>query len=128
MDRLEQMFEQQKYLQEYLARYKPDAACIPGADEEEKFKNMILLLIKECTEVLDEINFKPHKLSKIKVNKDKIAEELVDVLKYWMNLALLTGLDTDDIYAMFIKKSSIVLERFKEELKNAKKGHGQVNN
>jgi|3_EtaG_2_1085321.scaffolds.fasta_scaffold00064_22 NTP pyrophosphatase (non-canonical NTP hydrolase) len=116
-DKFDQMYNTQLESQLYLSRYV-DHACYPGNDlvgKQQLFKDVLLLLIKECTEVLDEINFKHHMKRKI-VDKEALKEELIDVLKYWMNLCLLYDIKSEEIIDIFMKKTKKVIEKFDNEM------------
>jgi NTP pyrophosphatase (non-canonical NTP hydrolase) len=111
------MYNLQKKFQDDLLAIKPKASCNPeGLTDEEietKFKDMMLLLIKECTEVLDEINFKPHVTKRKTIDKELLLEELIDVFKFWMNLCILYGFEPADLHRMFNIKSAEVERRSK---------------
>lgn len=77
-------------------------------------KDYLLLLIKEATEVLDEINYKPQKKQK-EVDKDKIREELIDIQKFLFNLMLIWNMSPASFIEIFDKKSTIVEQRFQKE-------------
>ena len=116
-DKFDIMYNAQLESQLYLSRYV-DHACYPENDlvgKQQLFKDVLLLLIKECTEVLDEINFKHHMKRKI-VDKEALKEELIDVLKYWMNLCLLYDIKSEEIIDIFMKKTKKVIEKFDNEM------------
>lgn len=114
-DRFELMYKEQLALQEYIAKYKPEIVNLPDMFSTENLRTCILLLIKEATELLDEMDFKPHlKTHAGGINEDRFKEELVDVFKFWLNLGIAVGLSPDDIFIEFQRKSAIVYDRFKE--------------
>ena len=116
-DKFDIMYNAQLESQLYLSRYVAHA-CYPENDlvgKQQLFKDVLLLLIKECTEVLDEINFKHHMKRKI-VDKEALKEELIDVLKYWMNLCLLYDIKSEEIIDIFMKKTKKVIEKFDNEM------------
>lgn len=120
-DRLQKIFDTQSEFQEYLYNRGEHCAAVPYANERDtNFNRTVLLCIKELTEVLDEVDFKPHIKSKKVVVRDNIVEELVDVLKYWLNLCGYYGITADEIYTMFHRKSKRVREKIDRELDNAK--------
>jgi NTP pyrophosphatase (non-canonical NTP hydrolase) len=117
--RLQAMYSEQYDLQRYLLENKPDASAMdPNTPFDEKFKHNVLMVIKECTEALDEIPYKKHQYQQKEINTDALKEELVDILKFWMNLCIMIDFDQDEIYSIFMKKSMKVRDRFKVEMKN----------
>ncbi len=65
MDRFIEMFHRQLKLQQDIYNINPDAAMFLAEDvdeekREESFRHGLLLVMKECTEALDEINYKLH--------------------------------------------------------------------
>ena len=116
-DKFDAMYGAQLESQLYLSKYV-DHACYPDNDligKQQLFKDVLLLLIKECTEVLDEINFKHHTKKKI-VDREALKEELIDVLKYWMNLCLLYDIKSEEILDAFLKKTNKVIKKFDNEM------------
>lgn len=109
--------ETQQYFNEVNA-----SGCVPNDEKLEiKFKNNVLYLIKEATEVLDEINYKEHKSSKKKLNKKRIAEELIDVFKFWLNLCILCDISPEELNKIFDRKTNKVVARFDKEFKIERK-------
>ena len=103
--------------QEYFKKINA-SGCIPNDENlEVKFKNNVLHLIKEATEVLDEINYKDHKKKCKKLNKNRITEELIDIFKYWLNLCILCDITPEEIEKTFNKKTNKVIARFNKEFK-----------
>ena len=78
-------------------------------------KEYILCLVKEATEMLDEVDWKSH-TSKDSVDiKDNFLEEGVDVFKYLLGLLQVTGFTEKEIYDKFISKSRVVENKFKQD-------------
>jgi dimeric dUTPase (all-alpha-NTP-PPase superfamily) len=69
----------------------------PTGTGEAGLKENVLHAIVELTEVLREINFKPWKISRVEVDRVKLATELTDVLQFWANAALAMGLTPDEL-------------------------------
>ena len=80
-------------------------------------KEYILLLIKEATEMLDEIDFKTHKKKVTDENLEKFLEEGIDTFKYLLGLLILNGFTSEQIYNKFIEKSNIVSTKFEQDIK-----------
>ena len=122
-DLFNDMFSEQMFFQHQIASVFPDRPNILDLrnieDKETMFKETFILLVKELTEVLDEINFKPHAKRDKEPNKEKILEELIDAFKYWMNLCIIFEFEPGDIYYKFYEKSKIVRQRLGEVARNA---------
>lgn len=95
-------------------------------ERNEKTKEFILLLIKEVTEILDEINYKPHRLAKHGVDRANIMEEIIDTQKFLFGLAQLWSANWDEYADEFRRKSMVVEQRFEQEQSFAKLKHEQV--
>jgi uncharacterized HAD superfamily protein/NTP pyrophosphatase (non-canonical NTP hydrolase) len=74
-----------------------------------------LLLNKELYEALDETEFKPHRAIKGKMVRSNMAEELIDVFKYWMCLCQVHGFTVNDVVDEYHRKSNVVKQRFFQE-------------
>ena len=75
-------------------------------------KNNMLALIKEATEVLDEVNWKPWK-SKAKyktIDRDKLHEELIDCLQFLVN-ALNMVMSPSEVTKTYYQKLEICHQR-----------------
>ena len=86
---------------------------------EERFNYTLLLLIKEVTEVLDEMNSKRHSKEKKEVDRYAVLEELIDILKYWMNLCIIYDFGSTEIVEAFNSKSAKVEKKLLGESLNA---------
>jgi NTP pyrophosphatase (non-canonical NTP hydrolase) len=120
IDRLSEMFIIQ-FENQIKFKIFSGNGCLPRleiTEMEKLFEKNVLYLIKEATEVLDEINFKSHLKNRKEINREAIKEELIDVLKYWMNLCLLFNFTSDDIYIAFKDKSDKVMKRLAKEFKS----------
>lgn len=72
-------------------------ACLSAADGEEAAKENILAIMVEATEVLQELNWKSWKQTRKEIDKDKIADELADLLKFYANVMLSLGISEEDL-------------------------------
>ena len=116
MDKLEKIFKEQKSFQYHF--YDPDSLA-----EKEKIyfsKEFILCMHRELGEILNVIPWKIHRKNKKKYNPDYLKEELIDCFKYLINLCLIWQVDSKELYKLFLKKSKVVKERYKNEQKNEK--------
>ena len=73
-----------------------------------------MLITRECFEVLDETNFKPHKRPH-PVNLDKVREETVDVFIYAMALAAAVFLSPEAFLAAVEEKVAVNEARLARE-------------
>ena len=85
-------------------------------DEQQGTVVASLGLIEETLEYLNTIGFKswrPNPLS-----PERQLEELTDILFFYLELIILSGFSINEIYAQYLKKHDINLQRYE----NAKKG------
>lgn len=78
-------------------------------------KDYLLHLMKEVTEVLDQISFKMHRTPKDFVDRGNVLEEMVDCQKYLWGLMQLWDFSYEDFFEEFRRKSSVVEQRFAQE-------------
>lgn len=80
-------------------------------------KNQLLSIVKEAMEVLDEIpNWKEHRNEGgSEFVLSNLTEEIIDVNKFAVGLAQLWGMTSDDYYNEYIRKSTVVEQRWKQE-------------
>lgn len=83
---------------------------------EQMTKEWLLHLHAELAEVLEHINYKMHK-PKHDVNEEELKEELIDCLKYLMNIMIVWGVDARELIEVFMKKTKIVQDRFDKMIK-----------
>jgi hypothetical protein len=119
MDKFEKMYSiQEKFTKEFFDENEGyDISEIPNDKAKRIFwsKDYILMLIKEVTEMLDEIDFKSHKSKTTEDDLDNFLEEGIDVMKYLLGLLIINGFSVDEIYNKFISKSKLVEQKFKQE-------------
>lgn len=78
-------------------------------------KEFCLHLIKEATEVLDEMHFKMHRTKSKEMDPMNVLEEMVDVQKFLWGWMQVHGFTYDDFLLEFKRKSSVVEQRFAQE-------------
>lgn len=81
-------------------------------------KELILHLIKEATEVLDAVEWKPHRRLNTLPNPFKVKEELTDVFKLFLSMWLSQGLTIEDLVKSYWSKSMVCRQRYSEEFLN----------
>lgn len=64
-----------------------------GKFGEEAAKGHLLAAIHECTEAMNELNWKPWKRVKKKVSHEKLATELMDIIQFVANAAIVMDID-----------------------------------
>ncbi len=114
MDRLKRIFDIQKnFTNKYHEYQNIDVDNLE--QKQQQTKEYILCLIKESTEILDEINWKQHKLNKQKILEDNIIEESIDSFKYLLNIIQLWNFDDNKFFDEFERKSIVVAQKFEQE-------------
>jgi len=108
-DRFEEIYAVQAKFTEKFFREKFNRGWLKGLTKNNKElikwnKEYILSIIKEVTELLDEINWKMHTDKDDEDVKDNFLEEGIDAMKYLLGLLYINGFTADDIYNKFIEK------------------------
>ena len=105
-DMLARIFEMQACFQKDLVarRYLED---IPM----EKWMQMqTLAMLSELAELIDEVNFKWWKNPK-PVDGDRVKEELVDILHFFVSMCLNAGMSAEELYSRYIEKNQENFDR-----------------
>ena len=105
MDKLEKIFELQKQLDERIERDHD----IHFTRDEWIQKDM-LAIISELSEALMETNFKWWKVPR-EVDDDKLQEELIDVLHFFISLCIRCGLTADSMFEIYTDKNKENIKR-----------------
>lgn len=109
-DRLETMFLLQNAAQYKFYEQRGGWPTVDDAARMERIREAALGVTSELMEALGETGWKPWAKYN-HINRQAFAGELVDMLKFWMNLCLLGGVTPDDIYAGFIEKHTVNIQR-----------------
>lgn len=64
----------------------------------------VLAIISELSEILDEVNFKWWKDPK-KIDKERLTEEFVDVLHFFVSMCLKAGIGPEELYEAYVRKN-----------------------
>lgn len=116
MDRLEQMLDVQRELNETIIRKRG----LEGISRSEWLQKHTLAMLSEMAELLDEVNFKWWKNPK-PVDEAALKEEIVDILHFFLSMCLAAGMDAEEIYRIYRIKNA---ENFaRQEGKSAKPGY-----
>ena len=117
MDELKKIFEEQKEFQLFF--YDPDRMSI-----EEKVamsKEYFLSATRELGEALNVLPWKSHrKYDNKEINLPEFREELIDVIKFVLNLYVIWGVSADDFVSDFFAKSAKVRSRLEAEKEHVK--------
>jgi len=99
MDKLEQIFKWQTAFDDELIEKRN-----LNYSMEEWIQKETLAMMSELAELIDEVNFKWWKNAK-PVEPDKVKEELVDILHFFISMCHKTGMDADELYARYMEKN-----------------------
>ena len=100
MDKLERIFELQKAFNGELVEKRH----LEGIPMEKWLQMQTLATISELAELIDEVNFKWWKNPR-PVDDDRVREELVDILHFFVSMCLSAGMDADELYRRYIAKN-----------------------
>lgn len=120
MDKLEQMFETQKEFEDHFFRktFGVSLEDFMMSDDSKLAwnKEFILCLMKESSELLDNLNWKHHTDLNVDQSKDNFVENSVDLIKYLFALLAINGITASDVYSKFVSKSVVVRAKFEQKL------------
>ena len=103
-DRLEELFFRQRSFQKSMGI---NMEC------QETITINAIALIDEVMETLRETPWKPWKKQQ-QLNNERMREELVDALHFFINLCLTAGMSADDLYEGYMRKNRVNYKRQKE--------------
>jgi dimeric dUTPase (all-alpha-NTP-PPase superfamily) len=98
-DMLTEIFRLQKQFDDAVATHR-------GLDysQEVWIQKLVLAIISELSEILDEVSFKWWKDPK-EICREKLTEEIVDVLHFFVSMCIKAGLEPDELYEAYIRKN-----------------------
>lgn len=99
MDRLEELLNCQKGLDEFIAKSRGIEY-----DGKEWIRKKCMALICEVGELLDEVNYKWWKNPR-ENNEKEIKEEIIDVLHFFLGICNDAGLTAPEIYDIYMSKN-----------------------
>ena len=100
MDKLETIFDYQNRFDTELAERR-GLSDIPM---EQWIQKETLAMISELAELIDEVNFKWWKNPK-PVDEDKVKDELVDILHFFVSMCLKTGMSAQELHQRYMDKN-----------------------
>ena len=101
MDKLENILRHQNMFDTELAERRG----LGGISMEQWIQKETLAMLSELAELIDEVNFKWWKNEK-PVDADKVKEELVDILHFFVSMCLKAGMDADELHERYLSKNS----------------------
>ena len=96
---LSKIFDKQQEFRDLIKDYIEEKR--PEQTDEQEFSRLVNKLREEVEEVRAEFN-----------NKGNLREELVDVLKFIVNICLLKGITAEEFFNSFMDKSNKNVQRF----------------
>jgi dimeric dUTPase (all-alpha-NTP-PPase superfamily) len=100
MDKLEHIFEWQGRFDAELAEQRG----LGGIPMEQWIQKETLAMLSELAELIDEVNFKWWKNPK-PVDTDKVKDELVDILHFFVSMCIKTGMDAKELHQRYLDKN-----------------------
>ena len=82
--------------------------------KEERTQQMLFAIIEESIELKRELNLKEWKKKRHAVSPDQVKEELIDILHFVINIALIWKLEPEDLFSEFIDKQ--MTNRVRQEM------------
>lgn len=116
MDKLDNIFKYQDMFDTQLAERRG----LGGISMEEWIQKETLAMISELSELIDEVNFKWWKNEK-PVDTDKVKDELVDILHFFVSMCLKTGMSADELHQRYLDKNKENFDR--QHGKSEKQGY-----
>lgn len=121
MDKFENIYQIQKEFTELFFKVKHNIDDIKTISEDPKQsvkwnKEYILAIIKEASELLDELNWKMHVNKEEDDIKDNFLEEAIDVMKYLLGILIINGFSLNEVYTKFIDKSNVVEAKLNQDV------------
>lgn len=100
MDKLENIFKYQEMFDTELTERR-GLGDIPM---EVWIQRETLAMLSELAELIDEVNFKWWK-NKKPVDNNKVKNELVDILHFFISMCLKTGMNADELHQRYLDKN-----------------------
>lgn len=118
MDKLEDIFEKQTYLDSYISDVRH--MDVNRYTKSDWIQKKSLALIDEVTELLNEVNYKWWKNEK-PIDESAVKEELVDVLHFFVSMCIDAGLTASELHEIYCKKHDENIAR--QQGRSAKPGY-----
>jgi len=138
-DKLEELFELQASLNDFvfqkqnlrsvdgsplnmeslIQQAKADGGIGPNTDTNTWLSKYLTAMEDESRELRDELLWKWW--SKDKLDMQNIRVEIVDQLHFWLSLAMVSGMDAQKVYDLYMQKNQVNIERQKSGYSKANK-------
>lgn len=92
-----------------LAELAGAGALAPGSDTATWLANYLKALQDESRELGEEIPWKWW--SKENLDLEAIRVEIVDILHFWISMALVSGMDASEVHRLYLLKNQVNLDR-----------------
>lgn len=109
-DRLKIMLDRQREFQGVV-----DFLPVDEKDAVDISKELMLHVISECMEFMGALSWKALRKSKGQIIRDNLLVQLIDIQKLILSLACVWGFDDEDIFRMFVEKSEVVEQLYRQE-------------
>jgi hypothetical protein len=100
-DRLERIMSYQARFQDMTPGGVVDAKLADPETTARMVREQMLALIAECGEALNEVGWKPWATSR-HLNVASFRSELIDILRFWLNLVQISGLSAEGVYQAYL--------------------------
>ncbi len=112
MDELNDIWKDQKEFNKNFI----DIEKMSKKEKVQQTKEYVLHLNSECDELLREMAWKVHRKQNTEIIESNLLEEVIDIFKYWLSIMQLWGFKPEDFVDEYYRKSSVVEQRYKQEL------------
>ena len=109
-DKFEKMFEEQKRLQEYIAKSKKEQGSGYEFSEREWIDKLTTAIIEEAMEIKEHSDWKWWKKPG-NLGREELKEELIDLLHFWLSLCLKLGFTPEEMFEKYMEKNRKNSER-----------------
>lgn len=117
-DKLEWLFERQAELREEYRKIEAEKDLMkplkPGEEGnlnsalvQAHLKDFAWRIVEELGEAMNCLRNKPWKQTEVLVDKDHFFEELGDAVHFLIELCIIAGMDAEDFFAIYYKKSEV---------------------
>jgi hypothetical protein len=112
-DRLEEILRFQTQFQDMTPGGVVDAKLADPETISRMVREQMLALVAEAAEALNEVGWKPWATSR-HFNVVSFRSELIDILRFWMNLAIISGMSAEGIYQTYLSSMEKTVARLIE--------------
>jgi hypothetical protein len=119
MNKLQDMWDQQKSFMDLLREHR-NFPAFPVDTTTKSGQKILKSITHECMHELFEANLllknsKEHRATNIcEFDRENYVEELADVLHYFFEIAILSGISLEELYSTYMKKGETNIVRIKE--------------